>query len=154
MIERRMRVQGMVLVGCVKLKRDRRTEARDLCTSSLFKKRRRYAEECGQPWLIISAAHGLMHPLDYVGPYEQSLNTATERHQFEETAQAAALHLSKEGFTDVEIHAGAAYAEPLERHLQEYLINAWTPLTSLGIGHQMFWYNRHSRQLAEARGER
>ena len=52
----------VVLVGCVKSKRDHPSPASDLYTSALFRKARAYAESTGGPWYVLSAEHGLVEP--------------------------------------------------------------------------------------------
>ena len=44
----------IILVGCVSQKGDRPVRARDLYVSSLWGKRRAYAEASGKPWMILS----------------------------------------------------------------------------------------------------
>ncbi|MDP8969623.1 MAG: hypothetical protein M3N52_03825 [Actinomycetota bacterium] len=46
--------------------------AADLYRSQLFSRRRVYAESRGRPWLILSAAHGLVDPDTVVGPSPQA----------------------------------------------------------------------------------
>jgi hypothetical protein len=52
----------MILLGCVKRKRDHPATAKDLYSSPLWAGRRAYAESSGVPWLILSAKHGLVDP--------------------------------------------------------------------------------------------
>src|SRR5438093_12106 len=54
----------VILLGCVKTKRDGWHRAKDLYVSTLFDGRRRYAEQSGRPWFILSAKLGLVKPDD------------------------------------------------------------------------------------------
>jgi hypothetical protein len=56
----------VVLVGCVKTKLAHAAPARDLYTSTLFRGRRRYAEQTQRPWFILSARWGLLAPQEAV----------------------------------------------------------------------------------------
>ena len=50
------------LVACVKGKRGAPAPAKDLYRSPWFRKARRYVEQSGAPWFILSDKHGLVHP--------------------------------------------------------------------------------------------
>ncbi|MDV6248205.1 DUF6884 domain-containing protein, partial [Rhodococcus opacus] len=63
----------LVLVTCVKSKREAPSAAKDLYVSPLFTKQRAYAEQTGRPWFILSAEHGLVAPDDWLAPYERYL---------------------------------------------------------------------------------
>ncbi len=65
----------IALVSCVKSKRRSPIAARDLYTSELFRKLRRYAETHADCWYILSAEHGLLRPEQETAPYERTLNT-------------------------------------------------------------------------------
>lgn len=63
----------LLLLGCVKTKGPSAAPARDLYTSDLFDKRRRYAEASGLPWYVLSALHGLVLPHQVLEPYDMAL---------------------------------------------------------------------------------
>ena len=58
----------IALVGCVKGKRTAETEAQDLYTSDLFKKRRAHVNRRGLEWFILSAQHGLVAREQVIDP--------------------------------------------------------------------------------------
>src|SRR5258708_10435270 len=60
----------LILVGCVKTKRQVPSAAADLFASPLFAGRRRYAVTSGRPWYILSAKFGLLAPEDVIGAYD------------------------------------------------------------------------------------
>ncbi len=66
---------SLYLVSCVSQKLPVSAPAKDLYTSPLFCKARSYVERKGQPWFILSAKHGLLHPDQPVAPYDLTLNT-------------------------------------------------------------------------------
>jgi hypothetical protein len=63
----------IVLVACSARKRGTPCPAKDLYTSTLFRYSRRYAEQFGDRWYILSARHGLLSPEARISPYEQTL---------------------------------------------------------------------------------
>jgi hypothetical protein len=66
----------IVLISCVKRKRETRSKAKDLYDSTLFQAQRAYAEKFADDWYILSAKYGLLHPEAEIGPYEQTLKGA------------------------------------------------------------------------------
>lgn len=63
----------VILLGCVKTKLEGPAVAKDLYCSTLWKRRRAYAEASGQPWLILNAEHGLVDPEQRLAPYDLAL---------------------------------------------------------------------------------
>ena len=63
-------MRTLVVVTCVKEKLTGRHKAKDLYTSDLFKKMRKYVETYKFDWKIISAKHGLINPEDVIESYE------------------------------------------------------------------------------------
>jgi hypothetical protein len=69
----------VVLVGCVKTKLPHAAPARDLYTSSLFRGRRRYAEQTQRPWFILSARWGLLAAEEVAALTTSTLGTSLLR---------------------------------------------------------------------------
>ncbi|SIT40093.1 conserved hypothetical protein [Paraburkholderia piptadeniae] len=67
-------MKTVVLVSCVKQKRDAPCPAKSLYTSDWFRKARAYAESFGPSWYILSAQYGLLEPGKVIAPYEKALN--------------------------------------------------------------------------------
>lgn len=63
----------LILIGCVKQKLAVPAPAKDLYTSSLFRRGRHYAEDAGVPWFVLSTEHGLVMPEELLAPYDQRL---------------------------------------------------------------------------------
>lgn len=63
------------LVGCASSKLRRPAAARELYTSQLFRKASAYAEATCDRWYILSAKHGLVHPDEFLEPYNQKLGS-------------------------------------------------------------------------------
>jgi Family of unknown function (DUF6884)/GIY-YIG catalytic domain len=135
----------IVLIGCVRTKRSAAAPAADLFDSPLFAGRRRYAISTGKPWYILSAKYGLLAPDDVIGPYDLYLPDQSPgyRRAWGEfvVAQLAQLVPNLQGRV-IEVHAGAAYVEPLRRPLVARGASVLTPLTHLGLGEQLAWYAR------------
>ena len=68
----------IVLIGCVKSKRNIPCKARDMYVSPLFKGRVKWAESRGMPWYILSAKHGFLDPDAQIAPYDETLNGKTD----------------------------------------------------------------------------
>ncbi len=139
----------IILIGCVKTKRDHGAPAKDLYVSDYFFKMRAYAEATGRPWFILSAEHGLVRPDEWLEPYERYL-VDTPRGYRRAWGQKVAAQLEQavgplSGLA-IEIHAGAAYVECMDEPLRS--LGAWPidELHGLSFGHRLAWYLR--RQAA------
>ena len=136
----------VVLIGCVKTKQSTAAPARDLYTSALFTKRRRYAEATGQPWYILSALHGLVDPDQVLEPYDMHLAKQTSAYRQQWAAQVIRdLTASVGTLADrtIEIHAGAAYVDPLDPLLAAAGAQSRAPLRGLNQGQHLAWYGEN-----------
>ena len=134
----------MILIGCVRTKRATACEAAELFTSPLFAGRRRYAAGSGVPWYILSAKFGLLAPGDVIGPYDLYLGDMSQayRKAWGEFAVAQLeLHQPQLAGRAVEVHAGAAYTQPLRDPLAARGAALVTPLAHLRQGEQLAWYS-------------
>lgn len=61
------------IVGCGKDKQDGTHPARELYTAPYFAKKRRWAEELADAWLILSAEHGLVKPDTEIACYDTAI---------------------------------------------------------------------------------
>lgn len=135
----------VVLVGCVKTKLDRPAPARDLYTSSLFRKERSYAEAAGVPWFVLSAQHGLVAPTTVVEPYDLRLSSmardyrrAWGRRVVEQLKDAVGPLAGRV----IEIHASSAYADAIRDHLGFEGAMVLDPLHGLPQGKRLAWYGQ------------
>lgn len=147
-------VSDVILLSCVKTKREHGAPAKDLYVSDYFMKMRAYAEASGRPWFILSAEHGLLHPDDWVEPYERYLPD-TPRGYRKAWGQKAAAQLEMAvgplGGLAIEVHAGAAYVECLEVPLRTAGAHIIERLRGLSIGHRLSWY-LHQAASADEQG--
>ena len=135
----------LYLVSCVSQKLPVSAPAKDLYISSLFCKARSYVEGKGQPWFILSAKHGLVHPEQVIEPYDLTLNNLgiRDRRQWAEgVLSQLEPHL---GHTEGIIFlAGHRYREFLEQALVQRGVSVSVPMEGLKIGEQLSWLNQHA----------
>jgi len=138
------------LVACARQKRATAAMAADLYTSDLFAKARAYVEAVGGPWFILSARHGLLHPLQWVAPYDMTLADLSVAERRAWGARVAAQLDAAIGRADggIVLLAGRLYRQPLEPWIGE---RARVPMVGLGIGRQKAWL---AAQLADLRRRR
>lgn len=136
---------AVYLVSCVSQKQDHECAARDLYTSPWFVRARRYVETSGQPWFILSAEHGLVHPSSLIAPYERALNVlrAAERRAWASRVNRD-LTAAVPDLSHVVFLAGARYREFLARHLGSRGVAITVPMAGLAIGKQLSWLTKHS----------
>lgn len=139
----------VLLLGCVKLKASTPQKAKDLYVSDLFGKRRRHAEQRGLAWFVLSAEHGLLHPDDWVAPYDVELKTQPASYR---TAWGAWVlerlrrELGELTGVRLEVHAGDAYADALAAPATAAGATLIRPLRGLRQGEQLAWYLSHPGQ--------
>lgn len=134
----------MIVVGCGKRKRAQASPARELYTGSLFLMARRYAEASGQPWVILSGAHGVIEPEWIIRPYDAGPPASGEA--LRQWARKAALEIEQRRSarpselllgSPVEILAGVQYAGPLAAALDRLDIDSVQPLANLVLGRRL-----------------
>ncbi len=109
-----------------------------------------YAEAVGRPWFILSAKHALVEPDELLTPYDVYLAGQSATYRLAWGAWVVERLAALVGPLDgrlVEVHAGAAYLEPLKRPLARHAARVRAPLSGLGVGEQLGWYDR--RELAD-----
>jgi hypothetical protein len=136
----------VVLIGCVKSKRDTRSAAKKLYTSDYFSKMRSYAEGTGKPWFILSAEHGLVRPDDWLEPYERYLPDTSREYRQAWGERVVAQLRQDVGELDglvIDIHAGGAYVAAVEGLLQASGALVIDQLQGLSFGRRLSWYLQH-----------
>lgn len=136
----------VALVACSAAKLTHPAPARDLYTSTLFRKASTYAEASCARWYILSAKHGLVHPNTVLAPYDVTLSAKP-------TAWADQVHaqLATElaGTTNVLLVALAGVRYRTALHPAPWPHDA--PMRGLGIGQQLAWLTQqnatHTAQL-------
>ena len=141
-----MTTRTVVLVSCGAAKLDEPAAARDLYTSTLFRKARRYAEAVGDAWYILSARHGLVHPLLVLYPYEHKLAAAEAPAWGWMAAESVVVReVGRSDRVRVEILAGELYAKPIRERLRCYRsFDVVEPLAGLQVGERLRWFNQNT----------
>jgi hypothetical protein len=137
----------VLLLGCVKLKASSPRMAKDLYISDLFGKRRRYADQRGLPWFVLSAEHGLLCPDDLVAPYDVELKAqpvSYRRAWGGWVIERLRRELGDLMGVRLEVHAGDAYAEALVDPASAAGASLTRPLRGLRQGEQLAWYLAHA----------
>jgi len=125
----------LVLVACCGPKLKGRHRAADLYQSDLFIKSRRWAEQNGDEWAILSAKHGVVYPDIIIEDYNTTLNEmpAPERRKWAELVRDQ-LRFRKSD--TIVLLAGNRYCEWADQTW-----NIARPMQGLGIGQQLQWLN-------------
>jgi hypothetical protein len=137
----------IVLVACAKTKLSVPALARDLYTSSSFKKSRRYAEALGLTWFILSAEHALLTPDQIIAPYDRYLPELPPSYRAAWGSWVVERLNLLAGPLDgrsVEVHAGAAYVDALAPHLAAKGVRLVDRLKGLRQGERQAWYDGHT----------
>lgn len=128
------------LIQCVKTKQPGTHRARDLYTSTYFDAMKQYAEARGEPWYILSAKHGLLHPDTPVEMYDEyGLSTQQSRE--------IALELKNKGTLSVHVVGGKAYTDVLTPELEHHGIDVVEVARGLRIGERMKHLKDRVREL-------
>ncbi|WP_262852281.1 DUF6884 domain-containing protein [Mumia quercus] len=133
----------LVLVGCVKKKLDVPAPAKDLYTSTLFRKERAYAEQAGARWFVLSAEHGLVDPEQVLEPYDLRLSKTSRDYRRAWGARVVKQLGEAVGTVDgrtIEVHAGSAYADAIRGLLSGEGATVIEPLAGLTMGARLSWY--------------
>lgn len=135
-------MSAIVLLSCVKSKRDHSCKAGDMYTSSLFLKMMAYAQSLKPKNIfILSAKYGLLSTDTIIDPYELTLKNmkSAERHRW---AQDVVSELQKHCDLDADdfvFLAGKPYRDNLVPHLKHYVV----PMQGLAFGKQLQWLKCH-----------
>jgi hypothetical protein len=120
--------------------------AKDLYQSDWFFKARKYVEQQGLDWCILSTKYGLVHRDTVIESYEQTLKVlpANQRRQWSEDV----LNQIFQDYSEVKLirlFAGEYYRQYLVTRLEEAGYTVEVPLKGLGIGQQLSWFKSHTQ---------
>jgi hypothetical protein len=137
---------ALYLVSCVSKKADRPSMAMDLYVSPWFSKARDYVERRNSLWYVLSAEYGLVHPEQVIAPYEQTLNrmSVAERRKWAEKV-IEQMRSELPDAPQIVLFAGQRYREFLLDYFVQRYPEVVAPLSRLGIGEQLGWFDRDSR---------
>ena len=138
----------LTLIPCTKNKQEGVHKAKDLYTGDNFTKHRKYAEQSGNPWAILSAKHHILDPEEMVENYDTPMSRRKgEQDQWGSQLKPKLLaHMKKLGIdpvhgVEIETLAGGAYNQPMRQALQghEQIKHINEPMRGLGQGQKKTW---------------
>lgn len=141
-------MKTIVLISCGSKKLEKKTRARDLYISPLFKKSLCYALSLKPDKIfILSAKHHLLPLSKIVSPYDKTLNDMSNS-EIKKWADKVVINLKRE--SDIKkdcfvILAGSDYTECLS----EYLSNVKTPLEGKRIGERLRWLTKKTKKYCD-----
>lgn len=167
----------LVLLGCVSKKRTPKPQtvrnihgetweipgrmpAKDLYCSPLWEKRRRYAEDSGETWAIVSALWGVIENDKPIAWYEKTLtdvakNSHAWRWDLEQKISTGIARIVKAAGIEwgapvvLELHAGAPYVRKVQAALEWAgfdHVRIEHPVEGKQIGELLAWYNDQGAQ--------
>lgn len=128
----------------MKTKGAARAPAKDLYRSELFGRRRAYAEASGALWTVLSAEHGLVWPDEVLEPYDRYLEDEPASYRARwgrRVVERLAEDLAPIAGRQLELHASAAYVEPIRRELQRLGARVDWPFEGRRFGQHLSWYD-------------
>lgn len=132
------------LISCVKTKRSKAAQAKELYNSALFSKSRKFVERRCDPWFILSAKYGLVEPIEVIEPYEETLNKKSRRERHEWANRVWTVLRQRLSPDDrVTILAGIPYREVLVPLITAYGCQVDIPMEDLVFGRQLRWLNEN-----------
>ena len=143
----------VLLIGSVKSKQPEAAPARDLYTSTLFTRRRRYAEASGRPWFVLSGRWGLVAPDELIAPYDVFLGDmpASYRRGWAEFVVGQLAAYAPLTGTVVEIHAGDHDVDALRPVVERAGAVLADPVDAHSMGETLAWYDTHHPEPGEGR---
>lgn len=137
-------MRTIALVSCSRSKLYVPTQAKNMYTSSLFKKSREWAERYCDAWYVLSAKYHLLSPLVVINRYDRTLSKMSKRAR-EQWAQKVHEQMKTSGLLGRRVKliwlAGSNYKKPLVSHLHG--IDQDDPLAGRKIGERLQWLNKH-----------
>ena len=136
--------KSIVLVSCVKTKRNHSCKASDMYVSSLFKKMMAYAVSLKPDQIyILSAKYGLLKPDDMIDPYEKTLKNMRSD---EKKIWAESVLLRLRSLADLEQDSFVFLAgNEYRKNIVPYIRNVSTPMEKLPFGRQLQWLEENIR---------
>lgn len=134
----------IVLLSCVKSKNDKKSKAKDMYISALFKYSYMYASKITsqENIYILSAKYGLLKLDDEIYPYEDTLNTKTEK-QKKIWAYKVYKQMKSLNF-DFDKQTVFLCGNNYRKYLITKFSNAIAPLSGLGLGKQLQFYKQQA----------
>ena len=114
------------------------TAAADTYVGAPFTVNRRYAEQAGGDWVILSAEHGFLQPADVVpGPYETTFKRQSTNPIGPEALREQVEQLALDHYGEVIGLGGKEYRAAIEAAFDGTLVRLSFPFAGLPIGKAM-----------------
>lgn len=134
-------MSDVTLIQCAESKYNTKSKARNLYEkSAYYRAMRRWAQARNDPWYILSAKHGLLHPDTIIEPYDNRGLTTNQ-------AIEISSELNSKGFTVVHITAGRDYTNPLVPELEYHGIDVVNHYAGCRIGERRRKLQQAAREL-------
>lgn len=134
----------IILISCVSKKLNKKSKAKDLYISPLFKKNLKYANSLNPDKIfILSAEYGLLKLNEEIEPYNKTLNKMYSN-EIKDWANSVLNQLKESTALENDefiFLAGDKYRKFLLPNIKNYKI----PMKGLTIGKQMQWLNKELR---------
>ena len=135
-----------VFIACVKTKNGRPCQAKDMYISPMFRKAYQYAltQTIEGNIYILSAKYGLIHNTERIAPYEQTLNTMSDKERRIWAYNVIQIMKRKNIPLDARIMilGGGGYRS----YLMQVLKNSVCPLIGKSMGRTLQWYNEQLKR--------
>ena len=125
----------IALISCASKKADKKSRAKDLYNSPLFKLNLSYAAKIADKTFILSAKYGLLELEQEIEPYNLTLNNMKDE-DIKEWASRVLEQLKQKANLESDEFIFLA-GEKYRRHLVSNLKNYKVPMQGLGIGKQL-----------------
>ena len=135
-----------IFIACVKTKNGRPCQAKDMYISPMFRKAYQYAltQTSEGNVYILSAKYGLIHNTEKIAPYEQTLNTMSDKER-RIWAYNVIQTMKRKGIpldAHIMILGGGNYRS----YLMQVLKNSVCPLIGKSMGYTLQWYNEQLKR--------
>jgi len=129
-----------VFISCVKSKKNHKTTAEKMYTSSLFKGSLAYAKKLTnrENIYILSAKYGVLRLDDEIYPYEKTLKTMTEKEK-KKWAYMCYKQLTKMN-VDFDKKTVFLCGKEYRKYLIQLFSDTEVPLKNMGLGKQLKFY--------------
>lgn len=134
-------VRRIALVSCSAEKLSRMAPARQLYSSQLFRKSALWVEQQGLEWFVLSAAYGLIKPVDVLMPYDKTLRNmgpADRQAWARNVAEQLDAYTSEDERVEIVVLAGEAYLQGWPELVAPFA-TVEQPLRGKQIGERLQW---------------
>ncbi len=137
-------MKKIILISCVSKKRTRKSKAKDLYISALFKKNLQYAlQQNPDQIFILSAKYGLVTLDEEIEPYDLTLNTMSAS-EIKQWAAKVRQQLSEHADLREDLFVFLA-GEKYRKYLIPHMIHVKIPFEGLTIGKQLQQLTKQGR---------